>query len=149
MSDFLHEEEAIGKAYDLRLLQRLWRYVLPYRWQVAGTLSLVAPLFVMELAPAWVIKTAIERATGTPAEGATAWISRAIEAPAEVNPYLWFGGIREPTPEISPTSWPRSPSRSTTPSIWTVSVASQCCGAPSTWADRSTVTPVGTVIAVK
>ena len=27
MSDFLHEEEAIGKAYDLQILRRLWPYV--------------------------------------------------------------------------------------------------------------------------
>ncbi len=93
MSEFLHEEEAIGKAYDLRLLRRLWRYVSPYRWQVLGTISLVVPIFVIELAPAWVIKTALEQATGTAAEGATAWIAELIRAPESVNPYLWLGGI--------------------------------------------------------
>ena len=30
----MHEEEALGKAYDGRLLMRLWPYIWPYRWQV-------------------------------------------------------------------------------------------------------------------
>ncbi len=93
MSEHLHEEEAIGKAYDLRLLRRLWHYVSPYRWQVLATLSLVAPMFVLELAPAWIIKIGLEQATGTPAEGATAWIAESARAPDGVNPYLWLGGL--------------------------------------------------------
>ena len=33
--DAFHEEEPIGKAYDARLMKRLVRYLVPYRWQVA------------------------------------------------------------------------------------------------------------------
>ncbi len=33
--DAFHEEEALGKAYDGRLMKRLVRYLMPYRWQVA------------------------------------------------------------------------------------------------------------------
>jgi ATP-binding cassette subfamily B protein len=36
------EEEALGKAYDSRLMKRLLRYLKPYRWQVA--ISLIAIL---------------------------------------------------------------------------------------------------------
>ena len=93
MSEFLHEEEALGKAYDVRLLRRLWRYVQPYRWQVLGTIALVAPIFVLELAPAWVIKTALEDTTGHPAEGATAWIAEWIRPPEGMNSFLWFGAV--------------------------------------------------------
>ena len=93
MSEYLHEEEAIGKAYDLRLLRRLWHYVAPYRVQVLGTLLLVAPIFLLELAPAWVIKTAIEDVTGTPAQGATAWIADWIRPPAAVGPFVWYGAL--------------------------------------------------------
>ena len=50
----MHEEEALGKAYDARLLARLWHFVAPYRAQVAVTLALVFPLFLLELAPAWI-----------------------------------------------------------------------------------------------
>jgi len=64
--DALQEEEALGKAYDARLMRRLWRYVAPYRWQVVATLVLVAPMFVLELAPAWIIKSGLDssRASG-------------------------------------------------------------------------------------
>ena len=50
MSDALHEEEALGKAYDLRLLGRLWTYVRPYKLQVACTVLLVVPMFALEVA---------------------------------------------------------------------------------------------------
>ena len=93
MSDFLHEEEALGKAYDTRLLRRLWRYVRPYRIQVLFTLLLVIPIFGMELAPGWVIKTALDRATGVPAEGDAAWIAAWIAPPDGAAPYLWYGAL--------------------------------------------------------
>jgi len=38
----IHEEEALGKAYDSRLMRRLLTYLRPYRWQVAlALLSIV------------------------------------------------------------------------------------------------------------
>ncbi len=50
-----HEEEALGRAYDGRLLLRLWPYVRPYRAQVAATILIFFPIFMLELAPAWVV----------------------------------------------------------------------------------------------
>ena len=50
MSEALHEEEALGKAYDLHLLGRLWSYVRPYRLQVLCTVLLVVPMFALEVA---------------------------------------------------------------------------------------------------
>ena len=44
-----HEEEALGKAYDTRLLLRLWPYVKPYRAQVAATILIFFPIFLLEL----------------------------------------------------------------------------------------------------
>ena len=40
-----HEEEALGKAYDARLMKRLLKYLRPYRWAVivAAVMLLVAP----------------------------------------------------------------------------------------------------------
>ena len=55
------EEEALGKAYDLRLLARLWPYVRPYRREVALTLLLFVPIFLLEAAPAWIVKSGIDR----------------------------------------------------------------------------------------
>jgi ATP-binding cassette subfamily B protein len=37
----IHEEEALGKAYDARLMRRLLRYVRPYRSLVAAALALL------------------------------------------------------------------------------------------------------------
>ena len=51
---FLQEEEALGKAYDVRLVRRLWPYIRPYRWQVVVTLALVAPLFALMFAPVFI-----------------------------------------------------------------------------------------------
>ncbi|MEN8181497.1 MAG: ABC transporter ATP-binding protein [Myxococcota bacterium] len=66
----MHEEEALGKAYDARLLRRLWPYVRPYWRQVGLTLLLVGPLFALELAPAWLIKTGLDRVVPAPGEAA-------------------------------------------------------------------------------
>ena len=34
----IHEEEALGKAYDSRLMRRLLTYLRPYKWQVVVAL---------------------------------------------------------------------------------------------------------------
>jgi ATP-binding cassette subfamily B multidrug efflux pump len=60
-SNAIFEEEELGKAIDRALLLRLWPLVRPYRWQVALTLLMVAPMFLLELAPAWIIATGLDR----------------------------------------------------------------------------------------
>jgi ATP-binding cassette, subfamily B, multidrug efflux pump len=57
----IHEEEALGKAYDSRLLKRLMRYMRPYRWRVALALALVAVVTPLELAPPMFFQAAIDR----------------------------------------------------------------------------------------
>jgi len=47
----IHEEEALGKAYDSHLMKRLLGYMRPYRWRVAFALALVAVVTPLELAP--------------------------------------------------------------------------------------------------
>jgi ATP-binding cassette subfamily B protein len=96
MSEFLHEEEAIGKAYDLQILRRLWPFVRPYRLQVLITLGLVAPMLLMELAPAWIIKMALDQATASPAAvipETGGWLALIAKAPAGMSPWLWFGAL--------------------------------------------------------
>ena len=44
-----HEEDALGKAYDGRLMRRLLRYARPYSWLVASSLSLLAVEGVLQL----------------------------------------------------------------------------------------------------
>jgi ATP-binding cassette subfamily B protein len=56
----LHEEEALGKAYDSRLMRRLLRYMKPYRWHVVFALALVAIVTPLELAPPAIFQKAID-----------------------------------------------------------------------------------------
>jgi len=55
-----HEEEALGKAYDSRLMRRLLQYMKPYRWRVILALALVAVVTPLELAPPWIFQKAID-----------------------------------------------------------------------------------------
>jgi len=57
----IHEEEALGKAYDSRLLKRLMQYMRPYRWRVALALALVAVVTPLELAPPMFFQVAIDK----------------------------------------------------------------------------------------
>jgi len=61
MSNGQHEEEALGKAYDSRLMKRLLEYMRPYRWRVAFALALVAVVTPLELAPPAIFRRAIDR----------------------------------------------------------------------------------------
>src|SRR5205807_6382468 len=56
----LHEEEALGKAYDSRLMRRLLQYMKPYRWRVALALVMVAVVTPLELAPPLIFRGAID-----------------------------------------------------------------------------------------
>jgi ATP-binding cassette, subfamily B, multidrug efflux pump len=55
-----HEEEALGKAYDSRLMRRLLWYMKPYRWRVVLALALVAIVTPLELAPPAIFQKAID-----------------------------------------------------------------------------------------
>ena len=96
----MHEEEALGKAYDARLLARLWHFVAPYRAQVTLTLALVFPIFFLELAPAWIVKTGLDRvfpsagqSGGSGAALPEGALDRILEAPAGMSPLFWLAGL--------------------------------------------------------
>ena len=57
-----HEEEALGKAYDARLMRRLRRYLKPYRWQVAGALAVLLLGSAMAIVGPWVTQLVIDEA---------------------------------------------------------------------------------------
>jgi ATP-binding cassette, subfamily B, multidrug efflux pump len=57
----IHEEEALGKAYDSRLMKRLLRYMAPYKWHVVFALALVAVVTPLELAPPKLFQVAIDK----------------------------------------------------------------------------------------
>jgi ATP-binding cassette, subfamily B, multidrug efflux pump len=56
-----HEEEALGKAYDSRLMRRLLGYMRPYKWRVILALTLTLAVTPLELAPPYMFKVAIDR----------------------------------------------------------------------------------------
>ena len=57
----VHEEEALGKAYDARIMRRLLEYLRPYRWRVVLAMALVAVVTPLELAPPMLFRTAIDK----------------------------------------------------------------------------------------
>ncbi|HSG07712.1 MAG TPA: ABC transporter ATP-binding protein [Longimicrobiales bacterium] len=57
-----HEEEALGKAYDARLMRRLLTYLRPYRLQVASAIALLMLASAVEIVGPWLTQQAIDRA---------------------------------------------------------------------------------------
>lgn len=57
-----HEEEALGRAYDARLMRRLLRYLGPYRWKTALAVGLLLLAALLELVGPWLTMLAIDRA---------------------------------------------------------------------------------------
>lgn len=98
-AEAMHEEEALGKAYDTRLLLRLWHYVLPYRAQVALTFGLMVPLFAVEIAPAWIVKEALNYVTGEAPSEPTRLdemlepVAGALDPPGDLDKLWWMAGL--------------------------------------------------------
>ena len=57
----IHEEEAIGKAYDSRLMKRLLEYLRPYKWRVMFAMAMVSVVTPLELAPPALFWKAIDK----------------------------------------------------------------------------------------
>jgi ATP-binding cassette, subfamily B, multidrug efflux pump len=57
-----HEEEALGKAYDARLMRRLLGYLRPYRGRVAAAIALLLGGAALELAGPLLTRVALDRA---------------------------------------------------------------------------------------
>ncbi|MFW6205899.1 MAG: ABC transporter ATP-binding protein, partial [Gemmatimonadota bacterium] len=57
-----HEEEALGKAYDARLMRRLLRYLTPYRWKVVLGVVILVVVAGLELLGPYFTKVALDRA---------------------------------------------------------------------------------------
>lgn len=55
-----HEEEALGKAYDARLMRRLLRYVAPYRGLVLAALAALSGSALLQLAGPLLTKRVID-----------------------------------------------------------------------------------------
>jgi ATP-binding cassette subfamily B multidrug efflux pump len=107
-ADSLHDEDELGKAYDGRMLARLWPFVRPYMRLFFVDMLLVVPLFALELAPGWIIKYGLDSVFGgidggidggasdlttqtlAIADYAGAWASRWLEPPALFSALGWL-----------------------------------------------------------
>ena len=58
--DLFHEEEALGKAYDARLMRRLLAYLKPYKGQALVALAFVLAVSFLELVGPYLTKVAID-----------------------------------------------------------------------------------------
>jgi ATP-binding cassette, subfamily B, multidrug efflux pump len=56
----LHEEEALGKAYDARLMRRLLRYLRPYRWQVLLAILVLTLASAAQIVGPWITQLVID-----------------------------------------------------------------------------------------
>lgn len=101
-ADAIHDEQSLGKAYDARLLARLWPYLRPYKWLFALDLLLFVPLFALELAPAWIIKHGLDSVFAEAASGDSALaiadsanpvvhsVAGVLDSPAMISPLAWL-----------------------------------------------------------
>ena len=56
------EEEALGKAYDARLMKRLLEYLRPYRWYVLLAVALLMVASFLEVVGPWLTRIALDDA---------------------------------------------------------------------------------------
>jgi ABC-type multidrug transport system fused ATPase/permease subunit len=91
-TNIAHEEEALGKAYDTRILRRLIPFVMPYWRQMAFTIVLLFPLLAFELLPAWIVKAGLDEVIVPAATGLAPDLSPPAE-PQWVPTALWPAAI--------------------------------------------------------
>ncbi|CAN5233300.1 ABC transporter ATP-binding protein [soil metagenome] len=76
----IHAEEALGRAYDSRLMRRLLRYLQPYRWHVVLAVFLLFAMSALELIGPWLTKIALDRAIPEGDPDLLAWLAAAYIA---------------------------------------------------------------------
>ena len=103
-NEFAHDEEApLGKAYDARLLRRLWPYMRPYAWIFVLDLLLFVPLFILELAPAWIIMHGLDSIFGGVVPNDEPSTVTVVHATVRIS--QWATGILTPPAIFSPLGW--------------------------------------------
>ncbi len=82
----LIEDENLGKAFDGRLLQRLWHWVRPYRRRALMSISLVVPAFTLEVLAPKLLGAGANFWSGAPLPG---WLA----PPGSIDAIWWLGGL--------------------------------------------------------
>ncbi len=103
-AEAIADEEALGKAYDTRLMSWLWQFVKPYRAMIVFSILVVIPVFILELAPAWIVKHGLDAivasrdavATGAPGTDIldevvdAGFIAHLLDAPEGMATWVWL-----------------------------------------------------------
>jgi len=87
----LREEEALGKAYDSRLMKRLLAYLKPYRWQTAAAVVMLIAASGLELVGPWLTKIAIDDAIRNGDETMLLWLGSGYLASLVLAAGLQYG----------------------------------------------------------
>ncbi len=82
----IHEEEALGKAYDSHLMRRLLQYLRPYKWRVVFALALALAVMPLELAPPRLFQVVLDRYF-------IAWMKQLIPKDAAWAGVIWISLI--------------------------------------------------------
>ena len=90
MSSDLHEEEALGKVYDLELLLRLWPFVRPYKGLVFVSLVLIPLRGLLEVAPPLIIGAALNYIVQGEVTSAIPGLDRWLDPPFGLPPLGWL-----------------------------------------------------------
>ncbi|HET9767527.1 MAG TPA: ABC transporter ATP-binding protein, partial [Thermoanaerobaculia bacterium] len=96
-----HQEEALGKAYDARLMRRLVRYVRPYRGQMALAVALIVLSSVLELvgplATAVALDLFVRPEGGGKISGLSRWVAERLASaglqPGRAEGLGWCAGV--------------------------------------------------------
>ncbi|HET7874947.1 MAG TPA: ABC transporter ATP-binding protein [Methylomirabilota bacterium] len=60
MRDHERDDEVLGRAYDARLMRRLWEHTRAHRGLILLSLGLFPPIAALELVQPWLVKVAID-----------------------------------------------------------------------------------------
>src|SRR5882672_10557887 len=78
MSD--HDDEILGKAYDPRLMRRVWSFARPHRRIIFLSMALFPLVAALELLQPWLTKIAIDRYILPGDWGGLTWVAAAYLA---------------------------------------------------------------------
>ena len=87
----LHEEEALGKAYDARLMKRLLRYLKPYWWLVLLAILILMLASATQIVGPWLTQLALDRAVPRGDTTFLAILAGAYLASVAVGFFLQYG----------------------------------------------------------
>ncbi len=77
-----HEEDAVGKAYDHRLMRRLLTYLRPYKLVFFLSLAAIAVKAVLDVLGPYLTKVAVDLYMTHTASGRSAWLARLLSTNA-------------------------------------------------------------------